>query len=279
MRQRQWLELIKDYDLQILYHPGKANTVADALSRKSMGRLSCLLTSQRELLCDLERNEIEIVIREQGGILAAISAKPVIIEEIRERQLEDEYMKKIMEELDSKPRPGFVFENNVLKFQNRLCVPDCGDLRKRVMTEAHNFQGNWETYLPLAEFVYNNSYHSSIEMAPYEALCGRKCCSLICWAEVGDRPLLRPELVQETTEKVKLIQQCLKTAQSRQKSYADVRRRDREYEVGDHVFIKVTPMKGQTLFDVKGKLAPRYVGPYEVLEKINPMSYRIALPP
>ncbi|XP_028107809.1 uncharacterized protein LOC114306725 [Camellia sinensis] len=116
----------------------KANTLADALSRKSMGSLSCLLTSQRELLCDLERNEIEIVIREQGGILAAISAQPAIIEEIRERQLEDEYMKKIMEELDSKPRPGFVFENNVLKFQNRLCVPDCGDLRKRVMTEAHS---------------------------------------------------------------------------------------------------------------------------------------------
>ncbi|XP_028112931.1 uncharacterized protein LOC114311047 [Camellia sinensis] len=116
----------------------KANTVADALSRKSMGSLSCLLTSQRELLCDLDRNEIEIVIREQGGILAAISAQLAIIEEIRERQLEDEYMKKIMEELDSKLRLGFVFENNVLEFQNCLCVPDYGDLRKRVMTEAHS---------------------------------------------------------------------------------------------------------------------------------------------
>lgn len=100
----------------------------------------------------------------------------------------------------------------------------------------------------------------------------------ICWAEVGDRPLLGPKLVQETTEKVNLIQQCLKTVQSRQKSYADVRRRDREYEVGDHVFIKVTPMKGQTRFGVKGKLASRYVGPYEILEKINTVTYRVALP-
>ena len=85
-----------------------------------------------------------------------------------------------------------------------------------------DFQGNWETYLPLAEFVYNNSYHSSIGMAPYEALYGRKCRSLICWAEVDDRPLLGPELVQETNENVKLIQQRLRTAQSHQKSYADV---------------------------------------------------------
>ena len=85
--------------------------------------------------------------------------------------------------------------------------------------------------------------------------------------------------MQETTEKANLIQQRLKIAQSRQKSYADVRRREREYEVGDHMFIKVTPMKGQTRFGVKGKLAPRYVGPYEALKKINPVSYRVALPP
>lgn len=142
-----------------------------------------------------------------------------------------------------------------------------------------DFQGYWETYLPLAEFVYNNSYHSSIDMAPYEALYGRKYRSPICWAEIGDRPLLGPELVQETTKNVKLIQSRLKTAQSRQKSYADVRTRDREYEVRDHVFIKVTLMKGQTQFGVKGKLASRYVGPYEILEKINPVTYRVALSP
>ncbi|XP_028123140.1 uncharacterized protein LOC114320228 [Camellia sinensis] len=116
-------------------------------------------------------------------------------------------------------------------------------------------------------------------MAPYEALYGKKYQSLICWVEVGDRPLLRPELVQETTKKVKLIQQHLRTAQSRQKSYVDVRRRDREYEIDDHLFIKVTPMKGQTRFKVKDKLAPRYVGPYEMLEKINLVTYRVALPP
>ncbi|XP_028114315.1 uncharacterized protein LOC114312295 [Camellia sinensis] len=138
-------------------------------------------------------------------------------------------------------------------------------------------QGNLKTYL--AEFVYNNNYHSSICMAPYEALYCRKCRSLICWAEVGDRPLLGSKLVQEMTKNVKLIQQRLKTAQSRQKSYVDVQRRDREYEVGDHVFIKVTLMEGQTRFRVKGKLALRYIGPYEILEKINSVTYRVVWPP
>ncbi|XP_028107068.1 uncharacterized protein LOC114306099 [Camellia sinensis] len=115
-------------------------------------------------------------------------------------------------------------------------------------------------------------------MAPYEALYGQKCQSPICWVEVRDKPLLGPELVKETTEKVKLIQQRLKITQSRQKSYADVRRWEREYKVGNHVFIKVTPMKGHTRFGAKGKLAPQYIGPYEVIEKLNPVAYRVALP-
>lgn len=130
MRQQRWLELIKDYDLQILYHPGKANTVADALSRKSIGNLACLLTGQKELLCDLEKFEVEIVLREQGGTLVAICAQPVLIEEIKEKQHEDNYLKKIIDERESKPRPDFKFENNVLKFQGRLCVPNDSE-RKR----------------------------------------------------------------------------------------------------------------------------------------------------
>ena len=98
--------------------------------------------------------------------------------------------------------------------------------------------------MSLAEFAYNNSFHSSSGMEPYEALYGRKCRSLICWTEIGDRALLGPEIVQDTSEKIKIIQQRLKIAQDRQKNYADVRRRPLEYEVGDHVFICVTPMKG-----------------------------------
>ncbi|XP_028071206.1 uncharacterized protein LOC114273599 [Camellia sinensis] len=102
----------------ILYHPRKANTVADALSQKSVANFSCLLTSQKELLYDLERDGIEIVLPEQGGVLVATYAQPTIIEEIREKQLEDEFLKEIVDAIDSKPRPGFVLDNNVLKFQS-----------------------------------------------------------------------------------------------------------------------------------------------------------------
>ena len=141
------------------------------------------------------------------------------------------------------------------------------------------FQESWETHLPLVEFAYNNSYHSSIAMAPYEALYGRPCRSPVCWAEVGDKSLLGPEIVQLTTEKVKIIRERLKTAQSRQKSYADNRRRDLEFDVDSHVFIKVTPMKGHPRFGKRGKLTPRYVGPFQILERVGPVAYRVALPP
>ena len=127
-----------------------------------------------------------------------------------------------------------------------------------------DLKGSWETHLPLIEFAYNNSYHSSIEMAPFEALYGRKCRSPICWNEVGERKLLGPELVQLTTKKIQLIRERLLTAQSRQKSYADNRRRDLEFQVGDHVFLKVSPSKGVVRFGKKGKLSQRYIGPFEI---------------
>ncbi|XP_028098423.1 uncharacterized protein LOC114298116 [Camellia sinensis] len=96
-------------------------------------------------------------------------------------------------------------------------------------------------------------------MAPYEALFGRKYRTSICWIEVGDRSFIGPEIVQVTTKKIQIIQQKFKTAQSRQKSYADQRTRDLEFEVGDHVFVKITPMKGNTRFGKKGKVSPCYL--------------------
>ncbi|XP_028064302.1 uncharacterized protein LOC114267463 [Camellia sinensis] len=115
-------------------------------------------------------------------------------------------------------------------------------------------------------------------MAPYEALYGRKCRSPICWTEIGDRALLGPEIVQDTSEKIKIIQQRLKMAQSRQKNYANVRRRPLEYEVGNHVFIRANPMKGQLRFGKKGKLSPCYIGPFQILERLGSVTCRVALP-
>nr|GEW17438.1 putative reverse transcriptase domain-containing protein [Tanacetum cinerariifolium] len=99
----------------------------------------------------------------------------------------------------------------------------------------------WDKHLPLAEFSYNNSCHTSIKAAPFEALYRRKCRSPVCWSEVGDTQLTEPELIRETTEMIVQIKNRLLAARSRQKSYADVRHKPLEFEVGDRVMLKVSP--------------------------------------
>ncbi|GJZ83356.1 putative reverse transcriptase domain-containing protein [Tanacetum coccineum] len=141
-----------------------------------------------------------------------------------------------------------------------------------------DFGGSWDAHLPLIEFSYNNSYHTSVKCAPFEALYGRKCRSPVIWTEVGESQLIGPEIVQETTEKIIQIKDRLKTARSRQKSYADKRRKPLEFKVGDRVLLKVSPWKGVVRFGKKGKLAPRYVGPFEIVECVGPVAYRLKLP-
>ncbi|XP_020080397.1 uncharacterized protein LOC109704074 [Ananas comosus] len=116
-------------------------------------------------------------------------------------------------------------------------------------------------------------------MAPFEVLYGWKCRSPVHWGDVGERAVLGPDVLLEAEEKVCLAHQRLLTAQSRQQSYADKRRQDIEFVVGDCVFLKVSPMRGVKRFGVRGKLSPRYIGPYEVLECIGAVAYRLALPP
>ena len=115
-------------------------------------------------------------------------------------------------------------------------------------------------------------------MAPFEALYGRKCRSPIGWFKVGETVVSGPDSVFEAMEKVKLIRERLKTIQSRQKSYADVRRRDLEFEVGDLVYLKISPMRGVKRFGKKGKLSPRYVGPYKILSRVGKVAYEVELP-
>ena len=106
-----------------------------------------------------------------------------------------------------------------------------------------DLKGSWEEHFPLVEFAYNNSYQASIHMAPYKALYGRSCRSPVCWTEVGERSTTGSELISDTSVKVELIHKRLLTDQSRQKSYADTRRRPLEFEVRDHVFLKVMPKR------------------------------------
>ena len=140
-------------------------------------------------------------------------------------------------------------------------------------------QGSWEEHLPLVEFAYNNSYQASIQMAPYEALYGRPCRSQLCWTEVGESSITGLDLIRDTSKKVSLIRHCLLTSQSRHKRYADVRRRPLEFDVSDHVFLKVMPKRGVVRFGKRGKLSPRFIGSFEIIERIGVVAYRFALPP
>lgn len=458
MRQRRWIELLNDFDCQILYHPGKANVVADALSRKSI--VASMMVKEWEMLEEVSNWNPKV--SRSTIMFAMVTIQPILLNKIKEAQTSDQALQSIKSNLGREKTTDFsLHDDGILQFRNRICIPNNVELKQELLNEAHrgkftihpgstkmykdlkthywwsgmkreiaeyiskcltcqqvkaehrkpagllqplpiaewkwehvtmdfvaglprtrsghdsiwviidrltktshflpvrsnykleklaqmyireivklhgipvsivsdrdprftsrfwrtlqsalgtnlsfstafhpqsdgqsertiqtledmlracaiDWKGNWDEHLSLIEFSYNNSYQTSIDMAPFEALYGRKCRSPVCWDEIGERKLLGPEIVQETTEKVKLIRDKLLVAQSRYKSYADNRRRPLEFLEGDHVFLKVSPIKGVTRFGKKGKLAPRYIGPFQILERVGGLAYRLALPP
>ncbi|XP_074360224.1 uncharacterized protein LOC141700317 [Apium graveolens] len=215
---------------------GKANVVADALSRKQVGNCSSIEVESTNLK-ELEIFGIEFVKKgEEKSLLYQI-----------ETDGQSERTIQILEDM------------------LRACVLD--------------LKGSWEEHLPLVEFAYNNSFQEIIGMAPYEALYGHRCRTPLCWDEVGERKFSRPELIRVTTEKVKLIQQRVLTDQSIQKSYADEERREVIFKEGELVFLKTSSWKGIMKFRKKGKLSPRYIGPFEILRRVGEVAYELALPP
>ncbi|CAL2263108.1 unnamed protein product [Prunus armeniaca] len=209
LRQRRCLELIKDYDCTIEYYHGRANVVADALSRKTSRSLGHLIMAYLPLL-----------------VIAA--------------QLEDPTLCVIRLEVENGTRTDYAIrEDGALLTETRLCVPKNNDLKRKIMEEA--------TVQPI--------------LSTREVL---RCIRL--YNEVGDRKLEKVEGIQATTEKVKMIREKLKTAQDRQKSYADNGSKD----LGDWVFLKPSPWKGVMRFEKHGKLSPRYIGLDEITERVGP---------
>ena len=461
MRQRRWMELVKDYDFKLQYHPGKANVVADALSRKSL-HVSSLMVQEMRLIEEFRDLNLDIKFEPHSVKISRITVINDLQDRIKEAQQQDTY---ILERKDliaeGKVVDFSLGTDGVYRFRNRLYIPNDRALRNLILEEGHKsklsihpgatkmykdlkklfwwprmkreiayyvasclicqkakiehqkpagmlhslelpvwkwdsitmdfvtglprtssgydsiwvvvdrltksahfipintgypmkkltqaylrdivrlhgvpssivsdrdprftskFWGSlqqalgtkvklstayhpqtdgqtertiqsledllracvleesksWDQFLPLVEFTYNNSYHSSIDMAPFEALYGRKCRTPLCWVETGENLILGPEIIQETNEKVRLIQSKIKAAQDRQKSYADLRRKPLEFQEGEHVFLRVTPMTGIGRVMKIKKLTPRFVGPYQILQRIGPVAYRIALPP
>jgi hypothetical protein len=154
--------------------------------------------------------------------------------------------------------------NQILEDMLRACVLE--------------FPQKWDDCVLLAEFSYNKSYQESIKMAPYETLYGRRCRTTLNWSEPGEQWFFKPDLVNETEEKVQRIRHNLREAQVRKKNYVDKQRRPLIFQVGDHVYLNVSPMKVVSRFRVKGKLAPRYIGPFPILERCGQVAYRLWLP-
>eukprot|EP00253_Pinus_taeda_P017384 PITA_17384 len=136
----------------------------------------------------------------------------------------------------------------------------------------------WEEYLHLVEFVYNNGYHTSTQMSPFEVLYGQKCRTPSSWGGPEDRLSLGPDMLKDMEDMVKRVRANLKASQGRQKNFADWKRRFKEYLVGDHVYIKIQAKKSTLQWSECAKLAPRYCGPFQVLARFGPMAYQLALP-
>ncbi|GJZ34790.1 putative reverse transcriptase domain-containing protein [Tanacetum coccineum] len=242
MRKRRCLELLADYDYEIRYHPGKSK---------------CRMSE---------------AIRLTGTTVDSYEGRygvPISIISDRDSHFTSRFWKSLQSALGTQLDMSTTYHPET-DGQSERTIQTLEDMLRACVID---FGKGWEKHLPLVEFSYNNSYHASIKAAPFEALYGRKCRSPVCWAEVGDVQLTGPEIIHETTKKIVQIRQRLQAARDRQRSYANIRRKPLEFQVGDRVMLKVSPRKGVIRFGKRGKLNPRYIGPFKILERIGPVAY------
>ncbi|KAG8497034.1 hypothetical protein CXB51_008258 [Gossypium anomalum] len=285
LRQRRWIELLKDYHCSIEYHPGKANVVADTLSRRAVSDLRAMfarlnLYDDGSLLAELQDSDLrQSILKEaHGGLYAMHPGGNKMYRDLRELKdtsLEvgegnhglcewatlDTVEKGLdMEIVRLHGVPVSIISDRVPRFTSQFW---------QKLHEALGTRLNFSTsfHPQTDEFAYNNSYQASIRMAPYEALYGQRCRTPSCWTELGKRQVLGPKLIADTEGKVRIIRDWLKEASDRKKSYADLKRKEIKYSVSDMVFVKVSPWKKILRFGKKDKLSPRFIGPYWVLKR------------
>ncbi|XP_059281380.1 uncharacterized protein LOC132035078 [Lycium ferocissimum] len=244
-RQRRWMELLKDYDITVLYHPDKANMVADALSRKlvSINSLTQIMASERPLAMEVQtlaNSFVRFDISDSSRVLACVKARSSLLDQIKAKQFEDARLCKIRDKvLSGEAKEAMINSEGVLRMKGRVCIPRVEDLIRIFLAESYS-----SGYSIHPEFTYNNSYHSSIDMARFEALYERKFRSPISWFDAFEIRPWGTDLLRESLDRV-----------------------------------KVSPMKGVMRFGKKGKISPRFISPFKILDCVGEVAYELALPP
>ncbi|RVW58192.1 Retrovirus-related Pol polyprotein from transposon 297 [Vitis vinifera] len=263
-RQRRWLETLEDFHFTLQYHPGKANVVADALSRKAQCVLSGLMVYEWKMYDYISEFNPCFDVHDSGACFCTLVAQPTILQKVKEEVMKEAHHSRFT------VHPGETKMYHDLKRQYwwQGMKRDISQFISKCLTcqqvkVEHQKPAGLLQPLPIAEWKWDHVMMDFVTRLP----------------RTPQTSLIGPELVQETTDKIRVIRDRLLAAQSRQKSYADHRRRPLEFQIGDHVFLRVTPRKGVFRFGKRGKLAPRYVGPFEILQKIGEVAYKLALPP
>ncbi|KAD4585763.1 hypothetical protein E3N88_23364 [Mikania micrantha] len=261
----KWEQISMDFITKLPRTPSGCDTIWVIVDR---------LTKSAHFLAIKENDKMEKLARIYVKEVVSRHGVPISIISDRDARFTSNFWKSLQKSLGMRLDMSTAYHPQT-DGQSERMIQTLEDMLRACVVD---FGNSWETHLPLVEFSYNNGCHTSIKAAPFEALYGRKCRSSICWAEVGDSQLTGPELVHETTEKIVQIRNRMAAARDHQKSYADKRRKPLEFQVGDKVLLKVSPCKGVIRFGKRGKLNPRYIGPFEILKRIGPVAYQLNLP-